>query len=192
MVALKRLAGYSRRGHLSDRRFIPKVFSLLAEQGLEKLRILLTVPGFFAGIAKDGECSTEGKEYAEQYAESVAVLRMLETNLQGAQKRKPEVGFHPGASSLSTIVTDMDSAKRAKMFFTPKWATDHASRNRVFCEVTMRRHKALFQKMTEHIEVMWRRKSSLARVETDVWEWCEKAGVERAEVEKMARARFER
>lgn len=118
---------------LSRSDYFPKIIELL-KQGT-KVRFVLTTYEIMTAI---------NPVSAVHFEKSVEMLRNLYHNdLNDKEREHLSVSFNPAAASLSVVIRD-PKKKRAVLLFTPKWATDKAPDNRMYCVIERCEHKELF------------------------------------------------
>ncbi len=116
-----------------------------------KCEIVLTVPGFFAGIALGGE---DLSRYQKEFVNSVFQLHQFSAQLDDSLKSRFQVRYHPGASSLSSLIVDPTDTSRGRLYFVVKWATDQEPESRMFCLVERSSQPDLFLRLYGHVSTM--------------------------------------
>lgn len=147
------LVGQSLKTLFAQKEFRERIVTLMESSQPPRIKIIMTVPEIMLAIHGD-QVGYHG------FIETVRDLRNIYYDKLVKSKREMlSVHFHPGASSLSAIIRDPDDTKRGILVFTPKWATDRESQNRMFCVLEKWRHQILFKKLYGHVSDMTRSES---------------------------------
>lgn len=160
------LAGQSIRTRFAQPEFRERIVTLLKSNNTLHIIIIMTVPEIMK--------ATHGDRVGYLgFIDTVTDLRDIYYHrLDKPERERLSVHFHPGTSSLSATIRDPDNTDRGIIVFTPKWATDRESQNRMYCVLEKWRHRALFNKLYGHIYDMTRRESG------SLQEMCKKLKIE--------------
>ncbi|MHC4479001.1 MAG: hypothetical protein ACYTEL_25525 [Planctomycetota bacterium] len=137
------ITGQSLRTLLADSKFLPRIGDLLNSQ--REITLILTTFEAIKGINR-GE--------APHYRQTIQDLCNFVAGLKQSQRDRLSIHFHPGVSSLSTLIRDPHKTKRACLVFTPKFANDVEPQNRIYCAVSKREQRELFNKIYGGIDGM--------------------------------------
>lgn len=139
------ITGQNLRTLLNDENFLPFLRSKLETQPELNIKIVGTSYEILESLAE---------RHANELARSIGQLKDWIEELDEQQRARVTVLFHPGASSLSSMIRDPDDDANGAAIFTAKWLTDVEPSNRIFCVIERWNTPEIFNKLFGGVEGM--------------------------------------